>query len=126
MAVTVSTAVVGSGRGVATGIGAAVAKAVGIGDATGTAGEVAGGAGASAELRVVTGVGIGMAALVANIAATVRAEMSGVAATALDVVGACVGSAAHEDAKRARMARAGKTIARWNEATVRDTESLRL
>ena len=126
MAVAVWFDSVGTGSVGNTGIGVAVAIGVGVGESVGTVGVVAVGAAVFTGFGGGTWVSIGLASLVADIAARTVAAISGVGATAMGVVGIWVGSAEQEVATRARMARAGKTIARWNEAPVRDTESLRL
>jgi hypothetical protein len=110
---------------VVTGIGVAVDIAVGIGEATGGSGEVAVGAAVTAGFDEGTGVTIGLASLVADIAARTIAAISGVGATVMGAVGAWVGSAAQEVANRARMTRANTMNGLMETVTPRNTESPR-
>ena len=97
---------------------------VGAGEAVGTAGEVAEDAGASTEFRVCPWEAVGMAALVADIAAPTVEEISVVGAMVGTTVGVWVGSAAQEVANRASMARAKTMNARMEMLAPKNTESL--
>lgn len=101
-------------------MGASVGIAVGVGEVVGIAGSVATGGVATAESGSSFGVAARLASLVADIAARTAAAISGVGATAVDLVGAWVGSPAQEVAKKTKMARADTMIVRmellipWN------------